>query len=398
VTTSTGRRLKSRGASALAAFVLASVVASCRPPAPAPPPPPHGPGASLQLTPMVGSAPLLVSGDASASTDATPIASYRFDFGDGTVVGPQSGPTAGHIYVSAGVFTVTVTVKDTAGLTGTATATVTVTNSGPPDQPPVAALRVTPSSGGVPLAVSADSSGSTDTDATPIASYRFDFGDGTVVGPQSGPTAGHIYVSAGVFTVTVTVKDTAGLTGTATATVTVTNSGPPTIAVYAGYADTHHDPGPATPNPWQGSPGIVFVGQADSSTGGWDSSAVRIDNTSASAITNVAVTVTVGGNSFALWGSNTIPVGGSLILTQTAFENFDGSDLNPAGCYGCDPTLCSTEISNVVPIVSVAIGGVTSTFADSGQVINTGGVDRAGCPPTSGRNDETEGWQQLGQI
>jgi hypothetical protein len=71
------------------------------------------------------------------------------------------------------------------------------------------------------LAVTAEASGSTDTDATPLASYRFDFDDGTIVGPQAGASASHTYTQAGTFTVAVTVKDTAGLAATATTTVTV---------------------------------------------------------------------------------------------------------------------------------------------------------------------------------
>jgi parallel beta-helix repeat protein len=62
----------------------------------------------------------------------------------------------------------------------------------PTDLPPTAVVTVTPSSGTAPLQVAADASGSTDTDATPIATYRFDFGDGSaVVGPQSQATAAH---------------------------------------------------------------------------------------------------------------------------------------------------------------------------------------------------------------
>ena len=68
----------------------------------------------------------------------------------------------------------------------------------------------------------ASASGSTDTDATPIATYKFDFGDGTPpVGPQSGATAPHTYTKTGNYTVTVTVADTANLSSTATARVQV---------------------------------------------------------------------------------------------------------------------------------------------------------------------------------
>jgi PKD repeat protein len=165
---------------------------------------------------------LAVTADAAGSsdTDATPIDTYAFDFGDGSApVGPQTGEQASHTYTEAGSYTVKVTVTDTAGQASTATTQVTVSA---PDAPPVAVLAVSPASGVTPLAVTADAEGSTDTDATPIASYRFDFGDGLApVGPQTGKQASHTYTSGGTFTVTVTVKDTAGLSSTATRQVTV---------------------------------------------------------------------------------------------------------------------------------------------------------------------------------
>ncbi len=97
--------------------------------------------------------------------------------------------------------------------------------SPPPDSPPAAYLSVSPSSGAAPLAVIADASASTDTDSTPIAGYRFDFGDGTVLGPQASATATHTYAGAGTFTVTVAVTDTAGNASTAQAMVTVSAGG-----------------------------------------------------------------------------------------------------------------------------------------------------------------------------
>ena len=50
--------------------------------------------------------------------------------------------------------------------------------------------------------VAADASASTDPDATGVASYTFDFGDGAVVGPQAGATAQHTYPAAGSYTLT----------------------------------------------------------------------------------------------------------------------------------------------------------------------------------------------------
>ncbi|WP_157546058.1 ricin-type beta-trefoil lectin domain protein [Hamadaea tsunoensis] len=83
-----------------------------------------------------------------------------------------------------------------------------------------AALTVTPSSGTAPLAVTASAAGSRPA-GTPISTYTFDFGDGTVVGPQSGSSAGHTYTGGGTFLVRVTVTDTAGNKSAATAGVVV---------------------------------------------------------------------------------------------------------------------------------------------------------------------------------
>ena len=187
------------------------------------------PTASVTVTPSTGAAPLSVTADASGSTavDGTPIATYRFDFGDGTVVGPQAGATASHTYTTAGSHTVTVTVTDTGGLSATATRQVTVSGA---DAPPSASLTLSPRTGTAPLAVTADASGSTP-GSTPISTYRFDFGDGTVEGPQAAATANHTYPAAGTYTVTVTVADTGGRSSTATDQVTVSQPQSPPNAV-----------------------------------------------------------------------------------------------------------------------------------------------------------------------
>jgi PKD repeat protein len=184
------------------------------------PPADNPPVAALTVTPSSGTAPLTVSADASASTDTdlTPISTYRFAWGDGSSTSAQTSPAATHQYVVAGTYTVTMTVTDTAGQSSTATAQVKVN---PLDNPPAATLSVSPTSGNAPLNVTADASASTDADSTPIASYRFDFGDGVVVGPQAGSGATHTYSAAGSYTVTVRVTDTAGQSTTATVTVNV---------------------------------------------------------------------------------------------------------------------------------------------------------------------------------
>jgi PKD repeat protein len=174
--------------------------------------------AQVSVSPSSGNPPLTVLADASGSRGA--ISTYQFSFGDGTGTRAQRNATASHTYNQAGSYTVTVTVTDVAGHTATASAPVNV-GPAPSDSPPVAALTLSTSSGRAPLAVTADSSGSTDTDATPIVSYRFDFGDGVVVGPQAGSSASHTYSTPGSYTVTVHVTDAADQVSSASASITV---------------------------------------------------------------------------------------------------------------------------------------------------------------------------------
>ena len=103
-------------------------------------------------------------------------------------------------------------------LIGWATTAITVR---PPNQLPIAVLTVTPATGNAPLAVTANAGGSSDPDADGgIASYRFNFGDGTIVGPQAASSAPHSY-AAGTWTCTVTVTDVDGGTASASKTVIV---------------------------------------------------------------------------------------------------------------------------------------------------------------------------------
>jgi PKD repeat protein len=88
--------------------------------------------------------------------------------------------------------------------------------------PPVAFMSADNVSGVRPLPVSFDASGSTDQNNA-ITNYHFDFGDGST--PQDGvnQVATHTYAAAGIYTCTLTVTDSAGLTGTATVVITVTD-------------------------------------------------------------------------------------------------------------------------------------------------------------------------------
>ena len=178
---------------------------------------------SLVVTSPAGAGPLRVIADASGSSDPDgQIVSYRFDFGDGTVAGPQSSPTTAHAYGTGGIWPLTLSVTDDGGATASVTVRDTVTAL------PVASIVLSPSTGVAPLAVSADASRSSAVGS--IASYRFDFGDGTVVGPQPGPIATHTY-GVGNWTATVRVTDSYGVTASASTTIAVTTVPDPVAAL-----------------------------------------------------------------------------------------------------------------------------------------------------------------------
>ena len=93
---------------------------------------------------------------------------------------------------------------------------------GPPpagNQPPNASF----SSSCTDLTCSFDGSGSSDPDGT-IASYAWDFGDGTTA---TGATTTHAYTAAGSYTARLTVTDDGGATGGTSKVVTVTAPPPP---------------------------------------------------------------------------------------------------------------------------------------------------------------------------
>jgi subtilisin family serine protease len=162
--------------------------------------------------PYSGTEGVAVIFDGSGSYDSDgAITSYDWDFGDGNT-GTGISPT--HTYGTAGVYTATLTVTDDDGATSTDEATVTVNEV--VNNPPVADAGG-PYSGTEGVAIIFDGSGSYDSDGT-IISYDWDFGDGTT-GTGISPT--HTYVTAGVYTATLTVTDDDGATSTDETTVTV---------------------------------------------------------------------------------------------------------------------------------------------------------------------------------
>ena len=160
-----------------------------------------------------GVAPMAVTFDGSRSSDADgTIASYSWNFGDG---GLASGALVNHSFATAGSYTVTLTVTDNQGATAQSHTVITV--DAPPNKAPSAVVTSSVLSGTVPLVVSFNGSGSSDTDGT-IASFAWNFGDGST---GSGATSAHTFSAAGSYTVTLTVTDNQGATGQAQKVITV---------------------------------------------------------------------------------------------------------------------------------------------------------------------------------
>ena len=103
-------------------------------------------------------------------------------------------------------------------LTGTTSTSFTVAVA-TPNHAPLAAIDATPTGGFELLTVTADASGTLDSDGT-VVTYTFDWGDGTVVGPQDSPLATHAY-PAGVWLLRVSSSDDDGATSDTTVTITV---------------------------------------------------------------------------------------------------------------------------------------------------------------------------------
>jgi PKD repeat protein len=146
-------------------------------------------------------------GAGSSDPDGT-IASYSWSFGDGQ---SGAGATVNHTYTT-GTFSVRLIVADTGGATGTAFGTVSVVNAAP-----VASFTSTCNG----LTCTFDGSSSSDPDGT-ITQYHWSFADESrTVAEALGAHASYTFAAGGTYTVTLTVTDNGGTTGTAHATVSV---------------------------------------------------------------------------------------------------------------------------------------------------------------------------------
>ena len=176
-----------------------------------------GPNCSLSVAPNPGVAFIAIS----ANGTCTNASSATLDFGDGTPV--EDAASATHAYASAGTYTITLTGKDTNGLTDIATQSVTIQAN----QPPSCRLTVNPTSGPAPLQVTA--TGVCSDPEQDIVSTTLDFGDGTALLNSASGT--HTYASSGTYTVTLKATDAASNISSVTQTVSVAVNQPPSCTL-----------------------------------------------------------------------------------------------------------------------------------------------------------------------
>lgn len=174
------------------------------------------------------------------STVSTDSVTLDYSATDNSGVAPSCDKTNNStVGLNEGPNTITVTCTDGSGNVGSDSASVTYTPIPPPptNNAPTAAFTATGSNN---LVASVNGTASSDPDAgDSIATYVWDFGDGTVIGAAAATS--HTYIYPGTYTVKLTVTDTGGLSDTETGSVKVT--APPITLTVDNATVTEGDPG-----------------------------------------------------------------------------------------------------------------------------------------------------------
>jgi PKD repeat protein len=162
------------------------------------------------------------------STEADPIASYTWDFGDGSPsqTDPALAGFPAHAYIRPGTYMVALTVAEQNCEVGPGAHCFTDSVMLPIivlNRPPIAIVTgpVTVATGRPAIF---DATGSLDIDGT-VTAYHWDFGDGQSQ-DTAGPQTFHTYNRSGSRTVTITVTDDHGATADARVVVAVRDRPP----------------------------------------------------------------------------------------------------------------------------------------------------------------------------
>ena len=165
------------------------------------------------------------------------------------------------------------------------------------------------------------------------------------------------------------------------------------FAVYVSYAENERPP-VYFPDPWLGSPKTTFLGYPGPA---WDTGGILILNTGTTSIT-LSQGAKVDGfgdaSSYQLWDSLipatglVIAPGNQVILAQTGAlaTTSPVPPYSSAPCVRGPSALCYSNFdtsdtplnqprNTAQPVIHLTINGVSQTFTDTAQVLNTGGFD-----------------------
>ena len=169
------------------------------------------PAPAFDVSPVLPDAGASVVFDAGRTTSSRPIVAYEWKLGDGAV---GRGRVVEHRYARAGVYAVTLAVRDDRGSSATATRELTVASGDP-----TAVIDVSPQRAVVGLPVSFSGLRSSARPGRTIVEHAWVFGD---AGAEArGGSVTHTYRAAGTYVVTLVVTDDFGASSTARATVSV---------------------------------------------------------------------------------------------------------------------------------------------------------------------------------
>lgn len=154
---------------------------------------------------------------------------YEWSFGDGTPnvikTGSPPDPTTTHNFTQAISYVVTLNVTDNEGLWCTTSKPVTIGLG----YGPTANFTWIPHTAVLNESIAFDASNSTPGDYSTLVNYSWNFSDGTGTINFSTPQTTHSFSNPGNYTVTLTVLDSVGRSGSTEATVEVMNK---TVKIY----------------------------------------------------------------------------------------------------------------------------------------------------------------------
>ena len=319
------------------------------------------------------------------STDDGAISSWSWDFGDGNTSTAQN---PAHTYADGGTFTVSLTVTDDFGATGTTNQDVTVTA---PNVDPVASYTFTTTD------LTADFT-DTSTDEGTITAWSWDFGD-TNTSTAQNPS--HTYGSAGTYTVQLIVTDDLGAMDTTSQDVTVTAPNGDPVAGYtfvvtdltADFTDTSTDDGTITAWAWDFGDTNTSTAQNPSHTygsaGTYTVQLIVTDDIGAMDTTSQDVTVTapngdpVAGFTFAVTDLTTDFTDTSTDDGTITAWNWNFGDTNTSTTQNPTHTYAAAGTYSVQLIVTDDLGAVDTTSQDvtvsdpspgTGSFLESGGL------------------------